>query len=145
MAPVRDIWDSEHTELLTQWRYLSRACAMQNRLETVGLGSGELGGETALLPTSTLCAPTRATRLAPLYMGGSSSSFATTEQKSQKAQRAPEPRRADQSSIEFAKQFERVKASSAVDETDVVLLTSAAVELEEPGLVIETLEDFERD
>ena len=114
---------------------------MQNRLETVGLGSGR----RRWLPTSTLCAPTWATRLAPLYMGGSSSSFATTEQKSQKAQRAPEPRRADQSSIEFAKQFERVKASSAVDETDVVLLTSAAVELEEPGLVIETLEDFERD
>ena len=118
------------------------ACLMQNRLETVGLGSGE----TALVANEHPLRPyTWATRLAPLYMGGSSSSFATTEQKSQKAQRAPEPRRADQSSIEFAKQFERVKASSAVDETDVVLLTSAAVELEEPGLVIETLEDFERD
>ena len=117
------------------------ACLSKTALKPSDLEAGR----RRWLPTSTLCAPTRATRLAPLYMGGSSSSFATTEQKSQKAQRAPEPRRADQSSIEFAKQFERVKASSAVDETDVVLLTSAAVELEEPGLVIETLEDFERD
>ena len=80
-------------------------------------------------------------------MGGvasSSSSSVTAEQK-KKAQRAPAPRCVDQSSIDFAKQFERVKESSGVDETDVVLLTSAAVELEEPGLVIETLEDFERD